>query len=215
MTEPRATGVSRRVGPTPGLTRRQIIARGGVGTMALAAGAAATLSVAPASAAVPQSDADRLRRLISVELLMLYCYERILQGPLLEPRARRLIEPLPAHESAHIHALSVRLAALGGTPPPPPANDKQADRNLARRGVVSRLGQLNGEHDALHLLLGVEQVVVGAYFVALTKLADLRLVTLAAQIMASDAQHEALVGEALYPGDAQKAVPSGLVQGRQ
>ncbi len=198
----------------PGLTRRQIIARGGVGTAALAAGAA-TLSVTRASAAVARSDADRLRRLISVEMLILYCYERILQGPLLDPRARRLIEPLPAHETAHIHALTVRLAALGGTPPPPPASDKQADRDLGRRGVVGRLGQLNGGHDALHLLLAVEEVVVGAYFVALTKLADPRLVTLAAQIMASDAQHEALVGEALYPGDAQKAVPSGLVQGRQ
>jgi hypothetical protein len=202
------------VSPALGLTRRQIIARGGVGTAALAAGAA-TLSVTRASAAVAQSDADRLRRLISVEMLILYCYERILQGPLLDPRARRLIEPLPAHETAHIHALTVRLAALGGTPPDPPASDKQADRDLGRRGVVGRLGQLNGEHDALHLLLAVEEVVVGAYFVALTKLADPRLVTLAAQIMASDAQHEALVGEALYPGDAQKAVPSGLVQGRQ
>lgn len=185
-----------------------------MGTAALAAGAA-TLSVTHASAAVPQSDADRLRRLISVEMLILYCYERILQGPLLDPRARRLIEPLPAHETAHIHALSARLTARGGTPPPPPASDKQADRDLGRRGVVGRLGQLNGEHDALHLLLAVEEVVVGAYFVALTKLADPRLVTLAVQIMASDAQHEALIGEALYPGDAQKAVPSGLVQGRQ
>lgn len=215
MTELRATDLTRLVRPKTGLTRRQLIARGGVGTVALAAGTAATVSVAPALAAVPLSDADRLRRLISVELLMLYCYERVLQGPLLDPRARRLIEPLPAHENAHIRALTVRLAALGGTPPPPPESDKQADRNLARRGVVGRLGQLNGEHDALHLLLAVEEVVVGAYFVALTKLDDLRLVSLATQIMASDAQHEALVGEALYPGDAQKAVPSGLVQGRQ
>jgi hypothetical protein len=203
------------VRPTTGLTRRQILERGGVGSVALAAGAAATLSVAPALGAAPRSDADRLRRLISVELLMLYCYEHVLRGSLLDPRARRLIEPLPAHENAHIHALSVRVAALGSAPPSPPATDKQADRNLARRGVVGRLGQLNGERDALHLLLAVEKVVVGAYFVALTKLRDPRLVTLAAQIMASNAQHEALVGEALYPGNAQKAVPSGLVQGRQ
>ena len=38
---------------------------------------------------------------------------------------------------------------------------------------------------------------------------------LVAQIMANDAQHEALIGELLYPGDTQKAVPYGLVQGVQ
>ena len=38
---------------------------------------------------------------------------------------------------------------------------------------------------------------------------------LAAQIMANDAQHEALIGELLYPGDTPNAVPYGLVQGVQ
>ena len=50
---------------------------------------------------------------------------------------------------------------------------------------------------------------------ALTKLEDPALIRLAAQIMASEAQHEALIGELLYHGDAQRAVPYGLIQGRQ
>lgn len=160
-------------------------------------------------------DADRLRRLISVELLMLYCYQHILGGSLLRPRAHRLLLPVRGHEEAHVQVLSARLAALGGTPPAPPASVRKADRDLARRGVGGRLGQLQGQRDALFLLLAVEQVVVGAYFVALTKLGDPRLVTLAAQIMASDAQHEALVGVALHPRDVQAAAPYGLVQGIQ
>ena len=38
---------------------------------------------------------------------------------------------------------------------------------------------------------------------------------LVAQIMANDAQHEALLGELLYPGQTGNAVPYGLVQGVQ
>ena len=81
--------------------------------------------------------------------------------------------------------------------------------------VKGRLGQLRGEQDALQLLLAIERVVVGAYFVALTKLEDRRLIVLVAQIMANDAQHEALLGELLYPGRPRNAVPYGLVQGVQ
>jgi Ferritin-like domain len=207
-----------------GLTRRQAVARGlggaslaGLGAttagLGLAASAAAAAGAATGGAATV--DADRLHRLVSVELLMHYCYEQILSGPLLHPRARRLLSPLVGHEEAHVRALSARLAALGGRAPSPPRSVRVADHDLARRGVGGRLGQLRGGRDALFLLLAVEQVVVGAYFVALTKLGDPRLITLAAQIMASDAQHEALIGEAIHPGDAQKDVPSGLVQGIQ
>jgi Ferritin-like domain len=202
-----------------GLTRRQVVARGlggasvaGLGATTAGLGSAASAAAAARAAIV---DADRLRRLVSVELLLLYCYEQILAGPLLRPRARRLLSPLVGHEEAHVRALSARLAALGGRAPSPPRSVRVADHDLARRGVGGRLGQLTGGRDALFLLLAVEQVVVGAYFVALTKLGDPRLITLAAQIMASDAQHEALIGEAIHPGDAQKDVPSGLVQGIQ
>jgi hypothetical protein len=191
-----------------------LTARAALGT-GLAAGLALPDSVRAAGSETKPSDADRLRRLLSVELLILYCYEHVLGDSLLDRRSARLIAPLRAHEQAHVRALSRRLLALGGTAPVAPATVKEADRDLGRRKVSGRLGQLKGGRDALLLLLAVEKVVVGAYFVALTKLGEPKLVTLAAQIMASDAQHAALVGEALYPGDAQKAVPSGLVQGIQ
>jgi hypothetical protein len=109
--------------------------------------------------------------------------------------------------------LRSRLLALGGVPPAPPGRVAEANRDLAKRSIGGRLGQLKGERDALFLLLAMEQVVVGAYFVALTNLEDRRLVRLAAEIMGSEAQHEALVGAALYPGKAASAVPYGLVQG--
>jgi hypothetical protein len=196
-------------------TRRELLAGGVAMTAAGGLLAGVPGALASPSAAPPLSEADRIARLISVEMLMLYVYDDVLAGPLLKPRARRLLDPLRGHEAAHIRTLSARLTALGGVPPLPPTSVVEANRDLARRKVGGRLGQLQGGRDALRLLLALEQVVVGAYFVALTALSDPKLITLAAQIMASEAQHEALVGEALYPGNAQNAVPYGLVQGIQ
>jgi Ferritin-like domain len=167
------------------------------------------------TAAQSRVTTKRLERLLSVELLMLFTYEHVLGSKLLDPDERSLLAPLRAHEQAHIRALSRQLTALGGVPPAPPADPAAADKDLAHRKVKGRLGQLRGRHDALQLLVAVERVVVGAYFVALIKVHEPQLITLLTQIMASDAQHEAIIGELMYRGDAQKAVPYGLVQGVQ
>ena len=167
------------------------------------------------TAAQSRYTAMRLERLLRVELLMLFTYEHVLGSKLLSAHDKRVLEPLRAHEQAHIRALTRQLTALGGVPPSPPASTASADKDLAHRKIKGRLGQLRGAHDALQLLVAVERVVVGAYFVALIKLDDASLITLLTQIMANDAQHEAIIGELMYPGDAQKAVPYGLVQGVQ
>ncbi|MDQ6835145.1 MAG: ferritin-like domain-containing protein [Actinomycetota bacterium] len=193
-------------------TRRELLVAGAgaaVTSTLLAPGAAHAAGVTTA----PEAPAYRLHRLLRVELLVVYCYEHVLSASLLRPRARRLLLPLHGHEQAHVHLLEAELRRLGGTPPAPPASIKQANRDLARHHVGGRLGQLQGSRDALFLLLALEQVSVGAYYVALTKLTERRLITLAAQIMASEAQHEALIGLALNPGRAQNAVPYGFVQG--
>jgi hypothetical protein len=174
-----------------------------------------TASASAASALEAESETTRLERLLSVELLALFVYQHVLGSSLLTPHARQVLRPLRGHEEAHVRVLTTELTVLGGLAPSPPADVEAADRDLARRSVAGRLGQLQGSHDALELLLEVERVVVGAYFVALIKLQDPQLITLAAQIMATDAQHEAIVGELLFPGNAQKAVPYALVQGAQ
>ncbi len=181
------------------------------------AAAATVVGAAPAAtaAARAESDATLLHRLLSVELLLLFAYTNVLGSSVLTPQAKRALTPLRAHEEAHVNALGTRLAALGKPAPEPPAGVAAADRYLARRRVRGRLGQLQGSRDAVHLVLDLERVTVGAYFVALTKLDDPRLITLAAQIMAGDAQHEAMLGELLYSSSAEKAVPYGLVQGVQ
>ena len=65
------------------------------------------------------------------------------------------------------------------------------------------------------MLLTLEQVTIGAYFVALTKLNDSELITLVCQIMANEAQHDAMIGYSLPKATPGSAVPYGLVQGLQ
>ena len=58
-------------------------------------------------------------------------------------------------------------------------------------------------------------MTIGAYFVALTKLNDPQLISLACQIMANEAQHDAMIGLSLPKATPGTAVPYGLVQGIQ
>lgn len=194
-------------------TRRELLAYG-VGAAGAALLAPTSVRASPATPA-EESEALRIRRLLSVELLMLYSYQQVLTSSLLSAPARRALAPLRANEEVHVRALHAHLAALGGVAPEPPDSVSRADKDLAHRDVSGRLGQLKGAKDALRLLLAVERVTVGAYYVALIRLEDPTLITLAAEIMANDAQHEALIGELLYDGKAAQAVPYGLVQGVQ
>lgn len=160
-------------------------------------------------------DTARLQRLMSVEQLMLYAYDHVLGSSILPPSTRRAMGQIQRHEQEHVGALRDRLRARGARQPPPPPRVATANRYLARRAVRGRLGQLQGPDDALYLLRALERVVVGAYFVALREMRDPGLIVFAAQIMASDAQHEAIVSERLNPGDIAAAIPYGLVQGVQ
>ncbi len=207
----------------PITTRRELLVTGGAvaaavtlagSGRALAAGGSATATAA-AGGAAPESESSLVYRLLSAELLLLFTYEHLLDGSILPPDARRTLAPFRGQEQAHVRLLKAKLAALGAAAPEPPVNEAAANRDYAGRNVKGRLGQLQGSDDALRLLIALERVVVGAYFVALTKLEDRRLIRLVTQIMANDAQHEALIGELRFPGDPHKSVPFGLVQGVQ
>lgn len=194
-------------------TRRELLgagAAGAAGLLALPAPAAATTTSEP-----PVSETDRLQRLIRLELLLVYCYRYVLGSSILGPETHQRLAPFVDHEEAHIAALSTRLEARGGTVPPGPDSIKTANRYLGHRGIGGRLGQLKGERDALYMLLTLEQVTIGAYFVALTKLNDSELITLVCQIMANEAQHDAMIGYSLPKATPASAVPYGLVQGLQ
>ncbi len=195
-------------------TRRELlIAAGAAGGAALAAPGTALAGGAPAAAPIPVP--ERLARLVQLELLLLFCYQHVLSSSILSPRARRTLSPFVGHEQEHIRALAAQLRARGGSMPAGPPDVRTANRYLAHRKIGGRLGQLKGDLDAVRLLLTTEQVTIGAYFVALTTLDDPHLIELACQIMANEAQHDAMLGLLLPPGKLGSAVPYGLVQGLQ
>jgi hypothetical protein len=199
----------------PRATRRELLGAGAAGAAGLLALPATAAADTTTTSGPPFSETDRLQRLIRLELLLAYCYRYVLSSSILRPRARRRLTPFLDHEQAHIEALATHLRARGGTVPPGPDSVKAANRYLAHRGVGGRLGQLKGERDALYLLLTLEQVTIGAYFVALTKLNDPEVITLVCQIMANEAQHDAMIGLSLPKATPGTAVPYGLVQGLQ
>jgi hypothetical protein len=206
-------------------TRRELFVAGSAGTAALLTAAAPAATAAGTSTATgtgtstaaepPISVPDRLQRLIRLELLLLYSYRYVLGSSILGPRSRRTLAPFPGHEEAHIAALAAQLKARGGTMPAGPGSVAEANRHLAHRKIGGRLGQLKGGPDALRMLLTLEQVTIGAYFVALTKLQDSELVRLVCEIMGNEAQHDAMITLSMPKARPQDAVPYGLVQGLQ
>jgi hypothetical protein len=197
-------------------TRRQLLlAAGATATGAALAGPAAAQAAAQNKLLAPMPLPERLQRLVRLELLLLFCYQHVLASSIVSPRARRTLTPFVAHEEAHIRALEAQLRAVGGTVPAGPPDVATANRYLARRKIGGRLGELKGDLDAVRLLLTTEQVTIGAYFVALNNLEHPHLIELACQIMANEAQHDAMLALLLPPGKLGSAAPYGLVQGLQ
>jgi hypothetical protein len=202
---------------TQGHTRRELIRTGAAGI----AGAAGATLVAPSVVqaqtvrGAPTTVTQRLARLVGLERLAVYTYEHVLESPILSPGERLAVTPLLAHERAHVAALERLLAARGGRAPAPPASLAAANRDFSHRRIGGRLGHLRGRPDALQLLRTIEEVTVGAYFVALLKLDEPELIAAITEIMAVDAQHHAILGLQLPPFSLQAAAPYGLIQGTQ
>jgi hypothetical protein len=194
-------------------TRRELLVAAGAAAGAALAAPPGALAAGATNAMEPIPVPERLQRLVRLELLLLFCYQHVLSSSVLSPRARRTLTPFVGHEQAHIRALEAQLRAVGGAVPAGPADVRAANRDLAHRKIGGRLGQLKGDLDAVRLLLTTEQTTIGAYFVALNTLENPQLIELACQIMANEAQHDAMLALLLPPGKLGAAVPYGLVQG--
>lgn len=194
-------------------TRRQLIGRAGAlaGLGAVGGTVTALLGAAPAQA---ETDAETLRTLAGVELLGVVVYERAIQSRHLSAETERLASKLLGHERAHARALGLALRARGYAPPASPAGPSQAGRALSGLHVSGSLTSVHSEHDWLELLLGFEAATEAAFYEAASKLEDPALLRIAAETMASEAQHAALLSQALNHGDAVKAVPDAFVEGK-
>jgi hypothetical protein len=197
-------------------TRRQLVGRllAGSGTVSAGVALAGLATAAPAAAAaLGKTDAQITADLLAVELLVAAVYTRTLASGHLSPRGMRLARPLLVQERAHAAALGRELRVLGGAAPVGPTTLAAVDRALSDRHVSRRVEDLHSERGCLQLLLDVESIAQGAYYTAMAKLQSRRLLLLSAQILASEAQHEAVLGELLRPKDLSVAVPYPFVEG--
>jgi rubrerythrin len=160
------------------------------------------------------ADEDALHKALAVEQIVVFAYEYVLAHVVLAPPTANVVSLFVDHERAHVRALTMALRKRGGSPPSAPADLKAADEALSARSFGQRLADVHTDHDAIDFLFGLEGLAEGAYFVALAKLQDPALVQAAAQMMANEGQHAAILGLLKHPHDPARAVPGAFVEGQ-
>jgi hypothetical protein len=191
-------------------TRRELIAGAGAAVAVAALPERAAASPEPTA----KSDPELLRELLAVELLLFSVYDRVIAAGLLSSRVERAARQVMAQEEVHARLVERELSARGGRVPLPVNGADAIDKVLRSLKVSGSVKKLHTEHDCVHLLLELETAAQGTYFKAITQLHDVHLAHLAAQILASEAQHETAVSEARRPGNAWQAAPSAFVKGK-
>lgn len=193
------------------MTRRGLL-RGGAAAVALAA-AAPTLLDPPDALAAPVGDEAVLVSLLRVERVLVVAYEHALATGLLTPSAQQTVSLFLGHERAHVHALSVNVAALGGTVPAAPEGTAAFEAELRQLRVRRSPAELRNERQHVRFLTDLETLIARHYRYAIARLSAAKPLSMAAEIMANEAQHATILREVLSPGNVKRAVPTGFVAG--
>jgi hypothetical protein len=194
-------------------TRRELIGRGAAGAAVLGAGLAPAAAIASDPLAGANGDTELLSRLVAIEQLIEFAYSHLLRSAELSSGTARVVGKFSSQERAHVQILSAALEKRGGAPPPPPSDLAAASRQLARLGAAGSLRTSRGDTVSLRYLVGVETVAERAYYSAMSKLSNARLLTQAAQIMACEAQHWTSLSGLQHAGDVFTSVPYPTVTG--
>ena len=194
-------------------TLRELILSGAVGAAAVAATAAPSTAGADDLLAGANGDTELLGRLASLEQLTEFAYAHLLGAGGLSSPTARVFRTFRSQESEHVRMLSRALASRRSAPPAPPTDVRTASRRLARLGVGGSLRGSRGDAVCVRYMVGVETVAEGAYYSAMSKLTDARLLTQAAQIMGNEAQHWTSLSGLQHAGDVFRGVPYPTVTG--
>ena len=194
-------------------TRRELIGSGAVGAAALSAGLLPAEALASDPLAGANGDTALLSRILSIEQLIEFAYAHLTRSAGLSSAPARVARTFLAQEQAHVGMLSSSLRERGAAPPQPPTDLRAASRQLAKLGAAGSLRDSQGDTTSIRYLIGVETVAEGAYYSAMSKLSNTRLLNLAAQIMACEAQHWTSLSGLQHAGDVFTAVPYPTVTG--
>lgn len=163
---------------------------------------------------LPAGEAELVGDLLAAEQLAVEVYGRAAASPDLSPRARRLVGRLRAQERVHAAALARLLPRAQREALGQEHSAGETEAGLARYGIEVTLGDLHSERAWFTLLENVEGALEGAYYKSLRHLESASVATLAARIMASEAQHSTLLLRLRNPRDIDLDVAVGLVKGR-
>lgn len=167
--------------------------------------------VADVLGAGPVQERRLLLELLDLELLAVKVYALAAAAARVSPGGRALAHRIQEQELSHAIALA-RLT--GPTAAPRPAlSTTAAQAALAAHGITVAFSSLDTERQWFTLLERLEGALEGAYYKALARLRDPAHATLAARILASEAQHSTLLFSFRNPQDIDLDVALGLVEG--
>lgn len=191
------------------LSRRELIA-GGVG--AGTAAAAAALAAGARADAPPPDDATLLTKALQFERLSVLAYEHLIPLPALTGHERRVLRELVHQDRAHVKALQDAMSIRGMALPGAPAGPAPVDQVLSAKGMAARLATATTLKAAVQLLLDIEALTEGGYYMVIRDISDPGLAQHAAQVLANEAQHSMLLSELVSP-DIKVSVPNWYVTG--
>lgn len=189
------------------LSRRELISGGA----AVAATAALGVGQARADAPVPDA-ATLLTKALEYERLSVLAYEHLIGLPALSAHQRRVLRALVHQDRAHARALTAAMAAGAIALPPAPAGPAAVDQALSAKGMSGGLASVTTLKAAVQLLLDIEALTEGAYYMIVRDFDDPATALRAAQILANEAQHSMQLSELVSP-DVRVSVPNWYVTG--
>jgi hypothetical protein len=190
-----------------GLSRRELI------TGAVAVGAPAALAAPGARADTPpESDPTLLSKALVLERLSVLAYTGLIALPALSAHERRVLRTLVRQDRAHVRALEAEMTARGIALPPAPTGPEALDQTLSDKGMSATLAGVKTLKQTVALLLDIEALTQGGYYMIIRDASDPTLALRAAQVLANEAQHSTLLTELVSP-EVTQTVPSWYVTG--
>jgi hypothetical protein len=196
-----------------GATRRALIGRAGAAVAAIAVAPAAALGLrAPAALAQGNGDVELLRKAIALEQLAAFSTTVLLARGVLRPPAQAAGQRFRGQQQQHLDVLASALQAAGGKAPAAPRTVAEADRVLGDVGRGAGLAGVRSGADAIAFEIALQEAAIGGWYEALRALQDRRLIAVAAQVMANEAQ-QLTVWRSLQSDTIAAVVPSAFEHG--